>query len=63
MQNTSEIFNAEEILPNDCEQVVIIRKDGYWTKGSWSKRAGWRDEYIAQPVAFWMRVFVPSNEK
>jgi hypothetical protein len=56
----SEIFSADSTLPNDGEQVVIIRADGWWDKGSWSKRFGWRGQTSSQPVAFWMRVFVPN---
>ena len=61
LTNSSEIFSADT-LPNDGEQVVIIRADGWWDKGSWSKSFGWRGQTSSQPVAFWMRVFVPNNQ-
>lgn len=58
----SEIFSATT-PPNDGEQVVCIRSDGWWGKGAWYARfGGWMVNGTQQQIAFWMRVFVPNAE-
>lgn len=58
----SEIFSAAT-PPNDGEQVVCIRADGWWGKGAWYARFdGWMVDGMRQDIAFWMRVFIPNSQ-
>lgn len=59
----SRIFSVKEQMPNDGEQVIIIRADGFWCQGSWTSRYGWLsyDSPVKQDIAYWMRVFVPKE--
>lgn len=57
----SEIFSADT-PPNDGEQVVCIRADGWWEKGAWYARFdGWMVNGMRQDIKFWMRVFIPNR--
>lgn len=59
---SSEIFSADT-SPNDGEQVVCIRADGWWEKGAWHARFdGWMVNGMRQDIKFWMRVFIPNDQ-
>lgn len=55
-------ISVDKQLPNNGEQVVGMRSDGWWHKVMYSKTHGWTgDSGIAQAISHWCRVTRPAT--